>query len=84
MDGGLRQTPRIIDESAGREACKHTSGGVFVSFENCFGAVVDMEEGPVRSVPGNEGRVADTLVDVRGVLRVFCRVLFGTQTDTEA
>ena len=62
---------RIADESADSEDHKHTSGGVFVAFDSNLGAVIGTEEGPVESIPGNEGRIAQAWVNVRGGMRVF-------------
>ena len=36
-----------------------------------LGAVVGVEEGAIGSLPGNEGRIAQAWVNVRGGLRVF-------------
>ena len=41
---------RITDERAGREDEKHTSGGVTVALDK-MGAVIDKEEGAVKSIP---------------------------------
>ena len=62
---------RITDETAGSEDRKHTSGGVFVAFDSNLGAVVGVEEGAINSIPGNEGRIAQAWVNVRGRLRIF-------------
>ena len=66
---------RIIDDRACSEDRKHTSGGVFVSVDSDLGAVVGAEEGAINSIPGNEGRIVQSWVNVRGCLRVFS-VLF--------
>ena len=55
---------RFIDESAGGEDRKHTSGGVFVTVDSNLGAVVGAEEGAVVSILGNEGRIAEACVNV--------------------
>ena len=62
---------RITDERAGSEDRKHTSGGVFVAVDSNLGTVVGAEEGTVGSIPGNEGRIAQAWVNVRGGLRAF-------------
>ena len=53
---------------AGRIA--NTSGGVFVAFDGNLGAVIDTEEGGFESIPGNERRIAQAWVNVRGSMRV--------------
>ena len=58
---------RITDERAGSEDQKHTSGGVSVAVDSNLGAVVGEKEGAVKSIPGNEGRIAKVWVNVRGV-----------------
>ena len=62
---------RLTDRKAGREDCKHKSGGFFVARNNDLRAVMDKELGAVRSFPGNEGRIAQARVNVRGGMRVF-------------
>ena len=62
---------RITYERAGSEDRKHTSGGVFVAVDSNLGAVAGAEEGAIDSIPGNEGRIAQAWVNVRGGLRVF-------------
>ena len=62
---------RITDERASGEDRKHTSGGVFVAVDSNLGAVVGAQEGTINSVLGNEGRIAQAWVNVRGGLRVF-------------
>ena len=57
---------RITDERASSEDGKHTSGGVFVAVDSSLGAVVGAEEGATESIPGNEGRIAQTWVNVGG------------------
>ena len=44
----------------------HTSGGVVVAIDSNLGAVVGAEEEAVESIPGNEGRIAQAWVNVRG------------------
>ena len=61
---------RIIDDSAGSVDCKHTSGSLS-SNRNNLGTVVDKEEGAVTSIPGNEGRIDQWWVNVKGCKRVF-------------
>ena len=61
----------ITDENAGSEDCKHTSGMAFLAIHVELGAVVDQEEGAARSTPGNEGRIAQAWVSVRGGMWVF-------------
>ena len=34
-----------------------TSGGVFVTVDSNFGAVVGAEKGAIQSIPSNEGRI---------------------------
>ena len=58
---------RITEETAGGEDRKHTSGGVFVAINSNLGA----EEGAIESIPGNDGRIAQAWVNVRGGLRIF-------------
>ena len=62
---------RITDERASSEDRKHTSGGVFIAVDSNLGAVVGAEEGTTDSISGNEGRIAQAWVNVRGGLRVF-------------
>ena len=62
---------RITDERASSEDRKHTSGGVFVAVDSNLGAIVGAEEGAIESIPGNEGRIAQAWVNVRGGLRIF-------------
>ena len=62
---------RITEEMAGDEDGKRTSGGVFVAIDSDLGAVVGAEEGAIESIPGNEGRIAQAWVNVRGGLRIF-------------
>ena len=42
-----------------------------VAIDSNLGAVVGAEEGAIGSIPGNEGRIAQSWVNVRGGLRVF-------------
>ena len=58
---------RITEDMAGDDVRKHTPGGVFVAIDSNLGAVV----GAIESIPGNEGRVAQAWVNVRGGLRIF-------------
>ena len=62
---------RIIDDNAGSKDCNYTSGAVSVAIHIELGAVVDKEEGAARSTPGNEGRIAQAWVSVRGGMWVF-------------
>ena len=62
---------RITNENAGSEDRTRTSGGVSVAVDSNLGAVIDNEEGAVESIPGNEGRIAQARVNVRGGMRVF-------------
>ena len=62
---------RITEETAGDEDRTHTSGGVFVATDSNPGAVVGAEEGAIESIPGNEGRITQAWVNVRGGLCVF-------------
>ena len=64
-------TARITDETTGSEDRKHTSGGVFVAVDSNLGAVEGAEETAIESIPGNEGRIAQAWVNVRGGLRVL-------------
>ena len=43
----------------------------FVAVHSNLGAVVGVEEGAIDSISGNEGRIAQAWVTVRGGLRVF-------------
>ena len=61
----------ITEETTGSEDRKHTSGGVLIAIDSNLGAVVGAEEGTIESIPGNEGGIAQTWVNVRGGLRVF-------------
>ena len=61
----------ITDERASSEDRKHTSGGVFVAIDSNLGAVVGAEEGAIESILGNEGRIAQACLHVRGGLHVF-------------
>ena len=62
---------RITDESAGSEDRKHMSAGVFAAVDRNLRAVIDKEEGAVMSIPGNERRIAQVWVNVRGGMQVF-------------
>ena len=42
-----------------------------MAVDSNLGAVVVAEEGAIDSIPGNEGRIAQAWVNVRGGLRVF-------------
>ena len=55
------------DEKASSKDRKHTSGGVFAA----IGQITAKEEGAVASIPGNEGRIAQAWVSVRGGMWVF-------------
>ena len=71
-DGDARLTQQ--ESPDGRESSedrKHTSAGVFVAVDSNVGAVVGAEEGAIEPIPGNEGRIAQAWVNVRGGLRVF-------------
>ena len=71
-DGGLQGSAAIItEEMAGDEDRKFTSRGVFVAKDSNLGAVAGAEEGAIESIPGNEGRIAQAWVNVRGGLRIF-------------
>ena len=70
---------RITEEMAGDEDRKHTSGGVFVAIDSNLGAVVGAEEGAIESIPGNEGRIAQAGVNVRGGLRIFSVCLWHSE-----
>ena len=69
--GFAADAARITDERASSEDRRHTSGGVLVAVDRYLGAVVGAEKGAVVSNPGNEGRIAQSWVNVRGGLRVF-------------
>ena len=43
----------------------------FVAVDSILGAVVGVEERAIGSIPGNEGRIVQVRVNVRGGLRVF-------------
>ena len=70
---------RIADERASSEDQKHTSGGVFVAVDSNLGAVVGGEEGTVTSIPGNEGRIGQVWLNVRGGMRMFAAYLWHTE-----
>ena len=57
---------RITDERGGSEDQKHTSGGVFLAVDSNLDAIVGEKEEAVMSIPGNEGRIAQVWVNVRG------------------
>ena len=42
-----------------------------MTVDSNLGAVVGAEEGAIGSIPGNEGRIAQAWVNVRGGLRIF-------------
>ena len=63
----------IADERADREDQKHTSE-VLVAVDSNMGADVGEKEGPVASIPGNEGRITQAWVNVRGGMRVFLHI----------
>ena len=70
---------RIMDERAGSEDQKHTSGGVFVAVDSSLGAVVGEKEGAVMSIPGNERRIAQVWVNVRGGMQMFAANFWHTE-----
>ena len=74
---------RITDGNAISEDRKHTSGGVFAAVDSNLGAVVG-KEGAAASIPGNEGRIAEAWVKVRGRYASFFRTLLALgRLDTE-
>ena len=46
-----------------------------MAVDSNLGTVVGEEEGAVASIPGNEGRITQAWVNVRGGMRVFFGVL---------
>ena len=56
------------------EGRKHTSVGVFVAVDSNPRAVVGAEKGTIVSISGNEGRIAQTWVNVRGGVAGFLSV----------
>ena len=72
-------TARITDECAADEGRKHTSGEVFVAIDSNLGAVIGKEEGAVTSIPGDEGRIAQAWVNLRGGVRVFAVYLWHSE-----
>ena len=62
---------RITDERASGEDQKHSSGGVSVAVDSNLGAFVGAEEEAIKSIPGNEGRIVQVWVNVRGGMRIF-------------
>ena len=62
---------RITDERASSEDRKHTSGGVFIAVNSDLGTVARQREGASASIPGNEGRITQASVSVRGGVRIF-------------
>ena len=81
---GLRfaaSAARITEETAGDEDRKHTSGRVSVAVDSNIGAVVGAEEGAIESIPGNEGRIAQAWVNVRGGLRGIILALRGLDVE---
>ena len=69
---GWRCASRISDERASSEDRKHTSAGVFFeAVDSNQGTVVGAEEVAILSISGNEGRIAQELVNVREGLRIF-------------
>ena len=70
---------RITDERASSEDRKHTSGEVFVAVDSNLGALVGAEEGAIDSIQGNEGRIAQAWVNVRGGLCVFSVYIWHTE-----
>ena len=71
MQGSRRK--KIPTKKAGSEDEKHTSGGISVATDlgNRLGAVIGQEAGAVKSIPGNEARIAQAWIDVGGCLPVF-------------
>ena len=61
----------VTDEDASSEDRKYTSEGIFAAIDSNVGAVGCKEERAVKSIPGNGGRIAEALVNVRGGVRVF-------------
>ena len=70
---------RITDERAGSEDQKHTSGGVLVAVDSNLGAVVGEKEEAVKSIPGNEGRIVQVWVNVRGGVRMLAAYFWHTE-----
>ena len=77
--GFAADAARITDERARNEDRTHTSGGVFVAIDSNLGAVVGAEEGAIESIPGNEGRIAQAWLNVRGELRIFSVCLWPSE-----
>ena len=71
MDFFTADAARNTDERASGEDRKHTPGGFLVAVYSNLGAVVGAEEGAIDSISGNEGRIAQAWVRVRGGFRVF-------------
>ena len=70
-DGGLQRVQQeFLRKRQAMRIAKHTSGGVFVASDSNLGAVVGAEEGVIESFSGNEGRIAQAWVNVRGGLRI--------------
>ena len=70
---------RITDGRAGSEDENHTPGGVFVAVDSNLGAVVGEKEGAVTSIPGDEGRITQAWVNVRGGMRIFAAYFWHTE-----
>ena len=66
---------RITDERASNEDRTRTSGGVFVAIDSNSGVVVGAEEGTIESIPGNEGRIAQAWLNVRGKIAYLLSLL---------
>ena len=62
---------RITDERASSEDNWHMSVRVFVAVDSNLGVVVGETERAVASIPGNEGRITQVWVNVRGGKRAF-------------
>ena len=62
---------RFTEDTADDVDRKHTPGGVSVAIDSNLGATVGAEERAIESIAGNEGRIVQAWVNVRGGLRIF-------------
>ena len=67
---------RDTEESKGEENTKHTSGGVFIAIDGARSSVVHKEEGAMRAIPCNGGRLLQAWITVKAGLQAFFDISF--------
>ena len=72
---------RDTEESKGEENTKHTSGGVFIAIDGARSSVVHKEEGAMRAIPCNGGRLFQASITVKAGLQASLKSPSGIQKD---